>query len=358
MSKKIIVTLFILTSMVSNYAVADVDLYILRTDWSATGERSLSIVHLNEQGTLLGAWAAPSSSNDVDRVTMLANNAYGTLRASTDGSYLVFGGTDSLPGTTDRDVQVIGRFSVEDETFDLTTRSSTEPGLYRSVETHDGTEYWRHGNSNADGIHHVLHGASSSTNISDSGAAMDRTRIHEGVLYASRGASGIYDFGPLPKPGDPGLPLATNLLPGISGARDFFFFGTGTSTVFLDTGTSSTLQVAEWDPVDEEYVFLTGANQTLPGIGVYAEFALSPFAKPTDEEITIFYTSDKTVENNALWSVTWDTTAKTFGTPEKIADAGDGYSFAGVVAIPEPGSMALLIFAMAGVLGFRRLSRR
>jgi len=344
MIKKIITSVVALASLTFTSAVADIELYILRSDWSETGERSVSIVQLDTLGNTLGTWNAPST-NASDRVTVLANNAYGSLRASTNGSYLVFGGTDSPAGTTDRDNNVIARFSVADGTFDTSTRLSGD-GLYRSVVTHDGTGYWRHGNSAANGVHYVAHGASTSTNISSSGAGMDRLRIHEGTLYSSRSGTGVYDFGPLPFPDNPNLPLGTDLLPGISSARDFFFFN-GTSTLFVDLGTSSTLRVAEWDPIEEQYDLLGGTDQSLTGIGVYAEFALSPYAKPTDEEITIFFTSDKTVENNSLWSVTWNTDAKTFGTPTKIADAGEGYSFAGVVAIPEPGTYALLFGAFA-----------
>jgi len=341
-------------------ASASEQLYILRADYSSEGgARSMTVVQMDTQGNIANTWAAPSA-DPADRITITNHELYGNIVPSVDHSYLAFGGYNAPVGggSSEADRNVIARFSIANGTFDTTTRIDDNV-LIRGLYTIDGSEYWRVGND--DGVHYVEHGASTTTKLSDSGAQMSRLQVADGELFSSRHNRRIYAWGDLPYPGDPGIPLPTVMLDGTDdnargGIHAFSFFD-GQNILFAgdynrDPGA---INVFEWNATEEQYDILTGANQELI-VGYTPDFVLSPLAKPSDDVITLFYT-DQTIENdNALWSVTWDTNTKTFNEPTKIADAGEGYSFIGVAAIPEPGTIGLLFgaFAMSAVLLHRR----
>jgi hypothetical protein len=331
-------------------AVTAVDLYVLRTDFnSANVVRPATVLKFNESGDLLGSWDVPSEDEET-RATVLRNSMYGGLRASSDLSYIVFGATDAAVGESynSADHRVVARFSIADGTIDTSARVPGETGLLRSVDTLDGTAYWVVGNSAVNGVRYFGPPSAmehprilESVALSDYQTAINHVRIHDGRLYISDNSDGIIDLGPVPFPGDANIPRPDNYIPldGDPGVLDFVFFD-GTSTLFsilneTRTHGANTLYVAEWDPVEERYNFLDGANQSHT-FGAHAYISLSPLASPTDDSITIYYTEGdlRSAENNSLWSLTWDTETKTFGTPTKIVDAGEGHTFHGVVAIP------------------------
>jgi hypothetical protein len=357
MNKKSTLLILAAGSIAFSSAFAAVDLYVLRTDFnSANVVRPATMLQFNESGTLLNSWDVPST-DAATRATILRNSAYGGLRASDDLSYIVFGATDAAVGESagNADHRVVGRFSVANGTVDTSTRVPGTSGLLRSVATLDGSAHWAVGNSAVNGVRYMEQGGTTeSSALSVYQTAINLTRIHDGRLYISDDSDGIIDLGSVPFPGDANIPRPNNFVPiaGDPGVLDFFFFD-GTSSLFHIVNTEgthagNTLHVGEWDNIAGEYVALDGANQTYT-FDAHAYISLSPLASPTDDSITIYFTQGdlRSVENNSLYSLTWDTDTKTFGEATHIADAGEGFTFHGVVAIPEPGTYGLFFGAIA-----------
>jgi MYXO-CTERM domain-containing protein len=340
-------------------AVNPVDIYVLRVGDGlglGTGNQAnpYTLMQFAGDGTLVNSWAAPST-DPATRITVYGDNdLYAHLNRSVDGRYLVFTGVDApVRGTVDG--EVIASFSLQTHAFDTSTRVLGAPSRFRAAATIDGSAYWVTGPSGV-GISYAVHGGTSSARVSSHDHAYSGIEIiDDTVWFARRAAStrGVYFLaGGLPAEGSFGRTALTGS--GWSAAagdyNDFVFL----NDHYLFVTNASSIEVFHrTDTATNTWNQLIGLSQGLTGLQGSTHLDLFDHG----DHVQLYYTSGIGTNNSSLWTATWNPGDQTFGAPVMLADSGDGYSFGGVVVVPEPAASGALLGALALALLVRRRRR-
>src|SRR5690625_3431445 len=150
-------------------ADAQVEVYALRVgDGTAVDAayKPFSIMQFSGGSDSLSfsnSWDAPST-DAADRITIGGSfTTYAYLNRSLDGNLLTFAGRDvAVDGSTsDAESIVIGSFSLQNRTFDTSTRIPSDGSGYRAAVTTDGSEFWYSGQGG--GVHYAMHGQTTPT---------------------------------------------------------------------------------------------------------------------------------------------------------------------------------------------------
>ncbi len=365
----------LLTFAGSTTASAVFDVYVLRKGDGVAVTGSAQAHHIDhfsgssESVSLSNSWAAPSTDPNT-RITQGGSFAtYSQLTPSLDGNYLTFMGrsaaVDDAVGTTDH---VVGMFNLQTQSFDTTTRIPTTEvehqsggrGFRGGIST-DGSNLWFTGRN--PGVYHSTVGSNTATSVANTWE-YNLIGINNGDLHVSRRAGsthGIHRWDGLPttEVGNMDVRFADE---GSGWDNDngqygsFAFAGDALFVTNTAFGASDQISVFFNDGPDVWNV-LDGPGQslsdTINGVPHLAAIDMGDY-------VQIFYTNEGGGDNNALYSVAWDRSTQTFDTPIHLADAGEGYGFAGVVAVPEPSTYALLLGlgAMVMVVTIRRRRNR
>lgn len=365
-----------LGSLIAATVHAQTDIYVLRVgDGSAINSdyKPFTIMQFSDDGTVVNSWDAPSVDPG-DRITIGASfTTYAHLNRSLDGNYLTFAGRDVAVGGGTAAAQniVIGAFSLQTNTFDTTTRLPQSAGNgYRAAVTVDGSEYWISGQGG--GVLYAKHGQTTpSTSIlttaagGPSAAETAGIRIINNRIFFSRRAGsdrGIQYMDPeglhrthgnerVNIEGD-GWRRTSENTPSSYNSFEFL----DENTLFLTNSNSLQVYYRSDSTAGEfdGFNLLTGANQGLSDLS--GESFLSLLEQ--NGEVYLYYTSGMGKSDNGLYSVLWDRELQVFGTPNLIATAGEGYTFGGLVAIPEPSTYALLFGSIGLVVAFAIRRRR
>jgi hypothetical protein len=361
--------------MLLNSAHAQLNVYVLQAGDGEvfSGYRPLTIREFSGSATSLtpgGSWTAPHATA-ADTITMsVTATTYSHLTHSLDGNYLVFTGRDILPGGAYATATsaVIGTFDLQSQTFNTSTRVSQitdpavlslagDPGRIRSAITTDGTEFWFVGQMQ--GLNYATLGSTTGTRVTTSTVEFGGIQFFEGDIYTSRRAAttrGVWTWSGHPttsgtaeggrlqnQTGATGWDTAN----GNYGSFDFL----NNNYLFIANPVGGIQVFHRPDTENRVWNLLTGENQSLTGLA--GEAHVSVFQH--EGEVYLFYTAGMGIQQNSLWSVLWNPDTATFGTPNLLATAGEGYTFGGVVVVPEPSSLALLFgFGAVAVLLRRR----
>lgn len=354
---------------------AQLNVYVLQVGDGETfsGYRAMTIREFTGSASSLtagGSWTAPSTDL-ADRITQsVTATTYSHLTHSLDGNYLVFTGRDVAPGAAASTATsaIIASFDLRTQTFNTSTRVSEivdpaplslagDPGRVRSAVTVDGNQFWFVGQMQ--GISYATLGSTTGTRVSSSTVEFGGIQFFDGDIYTSRRAAttrGVWFWDGYPTTSGhteagrlQGQSGATGWDTGAGNYGSFDFFNDNYLFIANPVGGiqvfhRSDLETRQWN-------LLTGANQSLTGLGGEAHVS----AMEVDGDVYLFYTAGMGTQQNSLWSVLWDMDTETFGTPTLLATAGPGYTFGGIVVIPEPSTFALLVL---GTLGMAVLIRR
>ena len=353
---------------------AQTDIYVLRVgDGGAiSGQYApFTILQFGDDGAPVNSWDAPRT-DAADRITTGASfTTYAHLNLSVDRNYLTFVGRDVAVGGSRNQAQnvVIGSFSLQTNTFDTSTRLPQVAGTgYRAAVTTDGSEFWFTGQGG--GLHYAARGQTtpSESVLTTGGGAPSQIetagiRIINNRLFFSRRAGsdrGIQFMEPAGLHRVHGNDRA--LIEGVGWKRtatdtpssynSFEFLDENTLFLSNSNGIQVYRRTDQTGGEFEGFDLLTGANQGLSDLTGETHISLLE----QNGEVYLYYTSGMGTSDNGLYSVLWDRDDLTFGTPNLIATAGEGYTFGGLVAIPEPSTYALLFGAigLAVSLGIRR----
>jgi hypothetical protein len=344
-------------------AIVPVDVYVLRVGDGETtsGNRPVSILQYSSDGTtasLLNTWTAPHV-DAADRITKsFTATTYFALNRSVDGSLLVFSGNDAAPGGTSAGT-VIGTFSLPNQTFDTTTRL---PGVneVRAADSVDGSGFWYTGQ--VGGVWHVPYGGATGTLVSDVTHEYSVVKIQDNQLWFTRRAAttrGLYfmNVEGLPTTGpNPRVNLAaaaqggTGWNLGGGGYQDFEILNE--NILFISNGSSIEV-FHRSDTASNAWHLLTDLDQALTGLAGATHLSLYELG----HAVQVYYTTGLGTTSSSFWSATWDPNARIFDTPVKLADADAGYTFGGVVVVPEPAAYGVLLGALALALLMRRRRR-
>jgi hypothetical protein len=359
-----------------NSAHAQLNVYVLQVGDGEvfSGYRPMTIREFHGNGTSLaagGSWTAPSATA-LDTVTMsVTATTYSHLTRSLDGNYLVFTGRDILPGGAYATATsaVIATFDLQSHALDTSTRISEitdpaplslagDPGRVRSAITTDGTEFWFVGQMQ--GVSYATLGATTGTRVTTSTVEFGGIQFFDGDIYTSRRAAttrGVWTWSGHPTTSGTGEggrlqnqsgATGWDTAAGNYGSFDFL----NDNYLFIANPVGGVQVFHRPNTENRQWNLLTGANQSLTGLAGEAHVSVIQH----DGEVYLFYTAGIGNQQNSLWSVLWDADTATFGTPNLLATAGAGYTFGGVVAIPEPSTFALL-FGL-GTFGMVVLLRR
>ena len=352
-------------------ASAVFDIYVLRKGDGVAVTNDMQAHHIDhfsgsaDSVTLTNSWAAPSTDPDT-RITQGGDfSTYSQLTRSVDGNYLTFMGRSAEVGGSGGDTDhVVGMFNLRTQTFDTSTRVLASEvdqrggrGFRSGIST-DGNDIWFTGRNQR--AWHTTLGSDTATDIARNWQ-YNRIGIHGGDLFISRRAGtthGLHRWDGLPtdEPTDEvarfadlgtGWDSDNGQYGDFAFVRDYLFI---TST---NDGPDDISVYARGDGPDE-WNRMTGPGQTL----TESIEGMPMFSSAIDrgDHVQLFYSNDGGGDNNALYSVMFDLENEAFGTPIHLADAGEGYGFAGVVAVPEPSTYALL-FGL-GTLGVVLVIRR
>lgn len=366
--------------LLASAAHAQMEIYVLRVGDGGTINANyapFSVMQYSGGGssaTLANSWDAPST-DAADRITVGASfTTFAHLTRSVDGKSLSFVGRDVVVGGVKNDAEnvVIASFALQTQMFDTSTRLPKVGGNgYRAAVTTDGSEFWFSGQGG--GLHYATRGQiTESGSILTTGAGNASAAqtgsvqiVNNRIIFSRRAGSdrGIQYMDPV------GLHTT-------HGNDRILIEGAGWKRTSGDPPSSyngfefldgNTLFVANYHEIQvysrsnqtggefENFDLLTGPNQGLPGLTGESHLSLLE----QNGEVYLYYTSGMGTNDNGLWSVLWDPDAQEFGTPDLLASAGDGYTFGGLVAIPEPSTYALLfgVVCLTVVVGIRRRRR-
>jgi hypothetical protein len=367
---------------------AIIDLYVLRIGDDQPGQISgdhkpYSIVQFAWDSANPGAvtpantWFAPSI-DPASRITMgNRSNEYGNLSLSADGNYLVFTGRNApVNGVTgDTTHQIVASFSLQNHTFDTTTRVPYATTHFRSATTVDGTGFWTVGSTA--GVEYVALGSSTATRVLDVTHNYRQINAYNNQLWFTRSAATtrglyymVYDGYPTSPEGSTdnlGWGRVNLAAAGSGGSgwdaanggyNDFQFLNE--NTVFV-TNNNNIEVFVRTDPQTNAFHKLVGANQ---GIGGWFDNTHLSLIELDASHVQLFFTQGTArfvdgVDNSALWTIVWNPETQTFvGDPVKLADSGLNYSFGGIALVPEPATIAAILGALAIALVMLRRRRR
>jgi hypothetical protein len=380
---------------ITSSAHAQISIYVLQMgDGVALNANHAPVSILEFSGTTSGmslsnSWAAPSVDPS-DRITISANaTTHGLLNRSLDGRYLVFGGREVAVGgaASTATTVVIGTFHLGNQVFNTSTRlteynsgptgtelysggaSAGAFGRVRSVASTDGSEFWFVGQMQ--GVHYAKLGATSAARGTNTTNEYSDIQIRDGKFFASRPSAttrGVWFWNSVSETGDAPLPnesgrfasLGTGWETGATGQlagtyHSFEFFND--EYLFIANGRMGGIQVFNRsNPNTESWNLLTGDGQSLTGVGSGVTH-LSILDE--GEQVWLFLTTGTGTASSHLWSVAWNPQDQTFGSANLLATADAGYTFGGLVAIPEPSTYALIFGAFVlGAVVFLRRRRR
>jgi hypothetical protein len=355
---------------------AQLNVYVLQVGDGETfsGYRAMTIREFTGSASSLtagGSWTAPSTDS-ADRITQsVTATTYSHLTHSLDGNFLVFTGRDVAPGAAASTATsaIIASFDLRTQTFNTSTRVSEitdptslslagDPGRVRSAVSIDGNQFWFVGQMQ--GVSYATVGSTTGTRVSSSTVEFGSIQFFDEDIYTSRRAAttrGVWFWDGYPTTSGhaeagrlQGQSGATGWDTGAGNYGSFNFFNDNYLFIANPVGGIQVFHRADLET--RQWNLLTGENQSLTGLAGEAHVSVIE----QDGDVYLFYTAGMGIQQNSLWSVLWDTETETFGTPTLLATAGSGYTFGGVVVIPEPSTFTLLIGL--GALGMAILRRR
>ncbi len=326
------------------------DIYVLRKGDGVEVTGAMQAHHIDHFSVINGgsmelveSRAAPDEDPGT-RITQGGDfSTYSQLTQSVDGDYLTFMGRSAeLGGSGGETDHVVGIFDLEAGTFDTSTRVVADDldqrggRGFRGGITTDGNDIWFTGRNQR--AWYTTRGSTTAQDIGQNWQ-YNLIGIHEGDLYISRRAGsthGLHRWDGLPteEPTDEAARLA-DLGTGWDNDNgqygDFAFVGDYLFVTTTHHGMADHIAVFENDGPDV-WNWMEGPRQalfdTIEGVPHLAA------AVDRDDYVQLVYTNEGGGEDNSLYSVIWDLETETFGTPVHLADAGTGYTFAGVVGVP------------------------
>jgi hypothetical protein len=312
----------------------------------------------------------PTTTSGSNHALTLSNNrAAGGLNLTSDGRFLVLGGTDNPPRPTPNTnaTRTIGRVDDAgnvDTSTTLTDYGGTGNIGIRTVASVDGNSYYTSGNGSGNsGVLYVAHGASSSTVVTTAGPTRHLT-IAGGNLFLAQDSSmnqigsGLPNSGPQsvtalagvgapPAGGNWNSPLFFDLNPSVAGVDTLYLGVQRSNSVELPAVVKYTFDGGNWSQAS---TFDLGTN-----IGM------------------LFLTGRLEGDNVVLYGVTDTSGAPSFGNSlvkltdlgvgsafTQLASSGPGYGFRGVAfaPVPEPATAILVGAAVNAAARCRYRQRR
>lgn len=326
--------------------------------------------------TELGEFVGTSGSYNYPIGNGPISREYGAASLTGNGKYIVF-------TTYDPSYNYINRFDLTSKELINVAQTPRGSGrsTYRSVWSPDGENFWAVGNNNgASPAYFGLGLTEDPTLIRNATAQMNSITYFNNRLYITRGGfsnSGIWEFNSpgLPTTRPPSSPANTTLLSGSGwgstdtyGAMAFYNLSLDSETTvalaFITNATYNTIDLFGNIYVDGN--LSTSTWNLMSSVSTVVEgYGLAPLQLSLVDEgdsVRLFFTTN-TNDNDDLGlstvgTVTWNLT-NGFGDVKILANS-DSVAFSGVVAItaiPEPGTVMLVVLGMSVVLFFMRRKR-
>jgi hypothetical protein len=334
-----------------------------------SGSTPVFVDEYSVTGTLVQQIALPTATSGANNPLTADGTATseGELTVSPNGQYIALTGYDQGPGTTTsaagtsattvpRDVGIIPvSTGVPDTTTTLgtTTYSGNNP---RSAVTTDGTNIWTGGAGGTEategGVAYTTIGSSTSTLLVNGNQR--QVNVYNGQLYissASATAPAVIGISAVGSGLPTTSPQTTSMIPGV----DTSATGTPYAYVMEALGTSGnnpdTIYVADTTVGIEKYSLVSG---TWSETGSIALAGVTGLAALDVAGVVDLYATTATNIYSAIDATGFDGTLS--GSALSIATAGTNTAFRGigVVPVPEPASLSLLVLGGIPLLARRR----